>query len=296
MVLEAVSDAGFLPELVVSQPDRPKGRHLVLSPTGVSAYAREKGLPLLTPDSIKSPEFIAQINNLRPDFIVAADYGKILPQAVLDSAAILPVALHPSLLPKYRGATPLNQVLLNGDVETGVTLFKMVAAMDAGPIIAQERYAINDNDDAGLLSDLLAKKGATLLVNFFTGNKPALVEQNETSATYTTKLKKEDGLIHWENSAQEIGNMVRAFKPWPLAYTFYCGRKLQIMAVECLNREFYLECGVIAGITAGGVDVTTGCGLLRLRSVKPEGKNIMSAQAFSLGHKLKTGGRFNNHE
>jgi methionyl-tRNA formyltransferase len=295
MVLEAICDAGFLPAIIVSQPDRPKGRHLAFSPTDVSAYAREKGLPLITPASIKTPEFIAQIKDVQADFIVVADYGKILPQAVLDTAEVLPVALHPSLLPKYRGATPLNQVLLNGDAETGVTLFKMAASMDAGPVIVQERYTVSDNDDVVSLSETLAKKGAALLVNFFAGNRPAPLEQNEALATYTTKLKKEDGLIHWEKSAQEIKNMVLALKPWPSAYTFYCGHKLQIISVELVNREFYLEHGVIAGITVDGVDVTTGCGLVRLKMVKPEGKNIMSAQAFSLGHKVKTGGRFNDH-
>ena len=296
MVLEAVCDAGFLPAIVVSQPDRPKGRHLVLSPTDVSAYAREKGLPLLTPDTIKTPEFITRIKDIQADFIVVADYGKILPQALLDSAMILPVALHPSLLPKYRGATPLNRVLLNGDTETGVTIFKMVRAMDAGPIIAQERYTINDNDDVVSLSETLAKKGAALLLKFFTGNKPALIEQNEILATYTTKLKKDDGLIHWEKSAREILNMVRALKPWPSAYTFYRGHKMQIMKVESLNQEFYLEYGAITAVTAEGIDVTTGCGLLRLKLVKPEGKNMMPAQAFSLGHNVKAGERFNSHD
>ena len=295
-VLEALRGAGFVPALVVSQPDRPKGRHLALSPTAVSAYAREKKFPLLTPDSIKTPEFIEQISGQRVDFLIVVDYGRILPQAILDSATRLPVALHPSFLPKYRGAAPLNQALLNGDAETGVTLFKMSAAMDAGPIIAQASYAVQENDDVNSLSEILAEKGAALLVELLAGGKPALTEQNEALATYTTKLKKEDGLIHWEKSAREIKNLVRAVANWPVAYTFYRGHKVQVTAVECRNQEFYLEYGVVQGISADGIDVTTGCGLLRIKSVKPEGKNLMPAQAFSLGHKLKIGDRFSAHD
>jgi len=288
-VLEVLCKAGFRPQLVVSQPDRPKGRHLKLAPTCVAAYARAQDLPLVTPDSIKTPEFIRQIKEARVDFIVVADYGKILPQAVLDCALNLPLALHPSLLPKYRGATPLNQALLNGDPETGVTLFKMAATMDSGPVLARDNYLIVDSDDVNSLSDILAKKGAALLAKLLHGVDMPLVPQDEALATYTAKLKKEDGLIDWGKNAQEINNLVRALLHWPVAYTFYHGQKLQILAAQPINKEFYLEGGVVQAISEDGVDVTTGCGLLRVTSVKPQGKGVMAAQAFSLGHKLKVG-------
>jgi len=159
MVLDGVCRAGFRPDLVVTQPDRPKGRHLKPAATMVGVYARENSLPIIKPQDIKAQVFLDDIRTRKPGFLVIADYGNLIPQDVLSAAEILPVAVHPSLLPLYRGATPLNRVLINGDKETGVTLFKAVKAMDSGPIIAQEKIALLGSEDVAALSEKLAALG-----------------------------------------------------------------------------------------------------------------------------------------
>ena len=294
-VLEALCRAKILPILVVTQPDRPKGRHLVMTPTLVGKYARENNLPILKPDSLKTAGLVDKIKSLQPDFLVAADYGKILPQSLLDCAAIMPLAVHPSLLPIYRGASPINQALLNGDRQTGVTLFKMAQTMDSGPIVAQKKYDILEADDVISLSDKLAGLGAQLLIDVLQGGRINLQAQDERKVTFTAKLKKEDGLINWEKSAVDIQNLIRAVCSWPVAYTFYNGKRVQVLGAKSANSEFYLEGGVIRDIKEDGVYVTTRCGLLCLKTVKPEGKPAMEALAFAHGHGLKAGDKFSNH-
>ena len=295
VVLDTICKAGLKPALVVTQPDRPKGRHLKSTSTEIGAYAAENGLACVKPASIKTPEFLSAVKSYAPGFLVIADYGNLVPQAVLDCASILPVAVHPSLLPLYRGATPLNRALINGDKETGVTLFKAVKSMDSGPVISQRKIALGSEENVITLSDKLARSGGELAVEVLSGKGFTLTEQDHRAATYAPKLVKEDGLIDWNKSAAMIDGLVRGLLEWPVAYTFYDGKPMQILNADAIERQCGFEPGVVLDINKEGIDVATGSGVLRIKEVKPQAKGRMSAFAFSCGQKIKAGDRFLAH-
>lgn len=235
---------------VVTQPDRPRGRGLKVIFSPVKEFALQNNLKVLQPANLKDPAALGKIKEMAPELIVTAAYGKILPKTLLDLPRYGAVNVHFSLLPKYRGASPVAHALLHGDKETGVTIFQMDAGLDTGDILLQEKLSINEEDNAGTLTQRLALLGAKLIPRLLKdiGTLPR-IKQNEAMATYAPLLKKDDGRIKWDRPAEEIYNLVRAMNPWPGAYTAVNnktvkiiktrleGEKLQIMVVQSEGKK-----------------------------------------------------------
>ena len=283
-ILEALIKAKHEIVCVITPPDRPRGRGQKISFSPVKERAVQHGL------RVEQGEFRAILQSLKPDLAVVAAYGKILPAEILSIPRLGFINLHASLLPQYRGAAPIPWALLNGETKTGVTIFKLVPALDAGPIIAQQEVEIADADNAITLTEKLFSAGTELLLNVL-GKDFKLIPQDEQHAAYAPSISKESGEIDWKKSAGEIHNRVRALINWPTAQTYYKGKSLKLLKTQVLP----------GGATAGapgeilevdktaGIVVATGQGQLLIESVKPEGKQVMKAYAFAIGHGLKTG-------
>lgn len=283
---------------VVTQPDQPSGRDLKLKPSAVKELAIKKNLRVLQPDRARDAAFIAQIRELAPDLIVVAAYGQILPQALLEVPRFGCLNVHTSLLPKYRGAAPIQWAILNGDLETGVTIMKMDAGLDTGSIVSEERTPITAEDDAQKLHDRLAQLGGALLTRTIPGfisGKIVPRPQPEKGASYARKIKKEDGRLDWSQPARVLWNRVRGLTPWPGTFTF-----LQTTAAPVLLKIWRAEPvdalsgapGVILSADRDGIIVACGSGALRLLEVQREGGKRLSAAQFLAGFSLQTGGRF----
>lgn len=216
---------------VITQPDRPAGRGRLMAAPPVARYARERGLPLLQPKGLRNPAAIQAVADLAPDLLATVAYGRIIPAEMLAIPPLGAVNAHPSLLPAYRGASPIQQAIADGQSETGVTILFQTAALDAGDIILQQRTAIGPEETAGEVEGRLAEVAASLLVQALQliaeGRAPRR-PQEETAATYVGKLTKEDGRIDWTRPAEAIANLVRAMDPWPSAYTRRGGRLVKI--------------------------------------------------------------------
>jgi len=288
-ILEALLQAGHDIRAVVTQPDKPSGRGQKLSPPPVKAFAAARGLEVLQPLKVKTPEFAEALRRYEAQVLVVAAYGRILSQEILDVTPH-PLNVHFSLLPQYRGASCVASAILNDEKETGVTIMRVVEALDAGPILSQERLEIRDEDTTESLEAKLATMGGELLVRTLERldtlpGKP----QEEAQATYAPLLKKEDGLIDWAQSARRIFNQVRAFQPWPVAHTRIDNQRLRIYGAKM--SEAAGPAGAICSLSDAGIEVACGQGSLLLTEIQPEGKNRMSARDFlnGLGRKLKTG-------
>lgn len=280
---------------VVTQPDRPKGRDLRLQPSPVKQLAQQSGLPVLQPERAGSPEFLAQLRRLQPDLITVAAYGQILPQAMLDLPRLGCVNVHASLLPKYRGAAPIQRAILNDERETGVTIMRMDAGLDTGPILTQDATPIQPADDAQSLHDRLARMGAKLLVRTipdYAAGKITPQPQPAQGASYARKLAKEDGHLDWQQPARALWNRIRAFKPWPGAFTFLPGqpkkRLLKIWEAEVLESPAS-QPGVLEQADKTGITVGCGAGALRILALQLEGGKRLGPQEFLSGHPLQAG-------
>ncbi|WP_027720034.1 MULTISPECIES: methionyl-tRNA formyltransferase [unclassified Desulfurobacterium] len=283
----------FNVSLVVTQPDKPAGRGRRLKAPPVKVIAESHGIPVVQPLKVKgNEELMDRLKAISPDFIVVAAYGKILPSELLEIPKIAPVNVHASLLPRYRGASPIQSALLNGDAKTGVTIMKITEKLDSGDIYIQEETSISLDDTAQTLHDRLAKIGGRLLVKalpLIASGKLKPVPQDDSKATYCTQIKKEDGRIDWRDDVENIFNKVRAFTPWPSAFTHFKGKLLKI--TKALPVEGHGEPGVVMDVDREGFYVGTGKGVLKVLKVKPEGKREMNADDFVRGYRLKTGDR-----
>ena len=258
---------------VITQPDKPKGRSLQLAPPPVKRSALALGVPVAQPEKIRTT--IEEIRAQQPDLIVVVAYGQILPPALLEIPPRGCINVHTSLLPRWRGASPIQSAILAGDSETGVTLMFMDAQLDHGDIIRQRREPIRPDDTGATLHDRLATLGANLLTETLTLADWPRQTQDETQVTHARKFTKADGRIDWTKSATEIDRQVRAFNPWPGAFTDRDGTLLKIWKVELLSGP------------ATGVDiVNTGTGALRLLEVQPAGGKRMPFTAYARGHQL----------
>ena len=297
-VLSALMTSMHRVRAVVTVPPKPKGRGQKVSATVVKAWADEKSLTCFSPERLNDPVFEKELRAIAPDCLVVASYGKMLPNWALTLPRQYPLNVHPSLLPRYRGAAPIARQLLNGEKQTGITIAQITEKLDAGAIIAQETVPILPDEDNITLGLRLAKLGGTLVLKVLDqiGHGPvSLQPQNESEATYASKLDTSVSQIDWTRSAAEIANQVRALVPWPCAF-FYCGKeRIKVMAAAPVSGGAGLPqpAGVIQKIDAGGtIDVQTGAGVLRLKLLKPDSGKAMSAQAFAAGRRLKPGGRF----
>ena len=280
-------DSRFDVVAVVTQPDRPSGRGSRLTATAVKAAAEALGLPVRQPSTLRSAEAVEWLTGQDAEVFVVVAYGEILQRSVLAIPRYGCLNVHPSLLPRYRGSSPIPAAILNGDAETGVTIIRMVRKLDAGPIIAQRSLLLDGTETAATLSERLAALAAVLLpatlVDWISGR---LVEQpqDDDRATYTRELRKDDGWIDWRRPAVDIERLVRAMYPWPIAWTVFAGRRLGVLAVRLADQGAGLEPGRIAW-QAGGVVVGTGHGALELVTVRPAGGQAMPAADWLRGQR-----------
>ncbi|MFC1498725.1 methionyl-tRNA formyltransferase, partial [Verrucomicrobiota bacterium] len=283
---------------VITQPDRPKGRNRRISSCAVKIFAEQNNLPVQTPEKINSPESVELLRTLKPDLIIVFAYGQILGLQVLELPSEGCVNVHASLLPKYRGAAPIQWAIVNGEEMTGVTTMYMAEGMDDGDIILQREIAIKPEDTAGLLSNKMAKEGAELLgetLDMICGGNAVRKPQNEDEATFAPKIKKEDGRIDWTKTAEEIYNRIRGFNPWPTCWCCVRSQKsevrsqgrIRVLKTRVEDREG--EPGKIIDVGGDGPLVGTGNGCVRLLEIQPEGKKPMSGAAYVCGYSLKTG-------
>jgi len=304
--LLAVMESRHTIELVVAQPDKPADRGQKITPCSVAEFARENNLPLVQPDSLKNnPDVLEQLKRLAPDVIVVVAYGKLLPKDILNLPKKGCVNVHASLLPKYRGAAPINWAIMNGELTTGVTTMLMNEKMDEGDVLLQCETEIMPNDTAETLHDHLAVMGGELLVKTLDlldkGELPG-IPQDHSKATYTKKLTKEDGRIDWKRSAGGIYNRIRGLIPWPRAFTHLHVPSPSMKEGGGENILFIYDAAVIESDTKEapgtivsvdrGITVATGYGLLCLLEVQMSGKKRMPAVEFLKGHKLKVGDVF----
>jgi methionyl-tRNA formyltransferase len=284
----------FLVAAVVTQPDKPKGRDLKLAPSPVKVLAEKLGLPVLQPARARDEHFIGQLRELKPDLLVVVAYGQILPQAILDLAPHGCLNVHTSLLPKYRGAAPIQRAIAEGEAETGVTIMKMDAGLDTGPVLAVRRTAILPADDSQVLHDRLAQLGAELLVETIPGYVAGRIlpqAQPAAGSCYAAKIKKEDGKIDWNLPAEKIWNRLRAFTPWPGMFSFLEAapkpQLLKIWKAGVVDQSG--PAGTVLSADKSGIVIACGQGALRVFELQREGGKRLSAEAFLSGSALPPG-------
>lgn len=294
--LEALLDCrDFQIAGVVTQPDRPKGRDLKLAISPVKELALRHTLPVLQPERARDEGFIKSLVSWQPELIVVAAYGQILSRSILELPRYGCINVHTSLLPRYRGAAPIQWAILNDDAETGVTIMQMDAGMDTGGIISQERTPISAEDNAQTLHDRLASIGANLLLRTvpdFVSGKIKPQPQPPDGIVYAPKIKKEDGRIDWAQPARVIWNAVRGLVPWPVAFTFLpaTGELVKIWEARIVDGSG--TPGIILAADKEGIVVGCGAKALQIRSLQRQGKRRMSAQEFLAGCSLRVGQSF----
>lgn len=290
--LEALVQAGHEVVLAVTQPDKPQGRKQTLVPPPVKEKALELGIPVFQPKRVREPDALQKIKEYGPELIVVAAFGQILPKELLELPKYGCINVHASLLPKYRGAAPIQWAILNGDDVTGVTIMRMDVGLDTGDMIAKTEVAIAPEDTGGTLFESLAEAGARLCVETI----PSIVDgtavytpQDERAATKVGMIKKQDGRIDFSRSAKMIERQVRGLNPWPSAYTFLAGKTLKIWAAEVCAGGDPGDAGKVAFIKKDCFGVQTGDGILLCKEVQLEGKKRMSAGDFLRGNALEPG-------
>jgi len=293
--LKRLLEENFFVVACVTQPDRPSGRGLKVIASPIKVISQEKKIPVLQPEDLKDTKFLTQLKNFQADLFSVIAYGKILPASVLKIPKLFCINVHGSLLPKYRGAAPINWAMINGEKETGFSIIKMNTKMDAGEIIAQEKMAISDEETSQTLRERMAKQSAECLcrtVKELEKGKFSLNSQDEKKVTFAPKLDKELGKIDWKKPAGEVHNLVRGLLPWPAAHAIYKGRVLKVLQTKVVPQTPPQPSGTILQINKEGIFVSTEKDTLLLQQVHPESGKPMSAYSFSVGHGVKVGSRF----
>ena len=284
--LERIVDAGHRVSAVFTQPDRPKGRGGLLTASPVKEAALRLGLPVHQPERIRHPDVVERLKQMNPDAMVVVGYGQIIPQAIIDIPKLGIINVHASLLPKYRGAAPIQWAVANGETRTGVTTMRIDAGLDTGDMLLKWDTEIGSEETALELGARLADAGAELLVKTLRDN-PTPVKQNSAEATYAPILKKEDGEIDWSWPASKIFNRSRGFQPWPGAYSYFRGQMFHIWKSRVSGEALQGEPGLMSAMDKR---LLIACGdrtELELIEVQVEGRKRMSGTAFMNGHHLK---------
>ncbi|HUS49951.1 MAG TPA: methionyl-tRNA formyltransferase [Candidatus Paceibacterota bacterium] len=286
IILEGLARNNYKPVLVITAPDKPVGRKQILTPSEVKKLARKYNIPIIQPQKIENCEL--EIENLRPDLIISASYGQIIPKEILKIPKYGSLNVHPSLLPKYRGPSPIQQAILNGDKKTGITIYLMDEKIDHGPIISDLQFPISKKFNYQELKKELAELGLKLLLKTipkWTNDEIKSKPQDESKASYTKIIKKEDGKIDWSKSADEIERQIRAFYPWPGTFTFWNKKRLKILEADVskpsdnknysLGETFFSDKKLL---------VSCGRNFLIIKKLQLEGKRTTNAEEFLKGH------------
>lgn len=296
--LEKLAETKYRPDLCVTQPDRPKGRNRKLQSPIVKHTADELDIPIIQPENINAENVIAKLKKINPDVIIVVAYGGYLKKTIRKIAKFGAINLHPSLLPKYRGAAPINYTLFNGDSATGNTIFKIVAKMDAGPILYQNKIEILPEDNYTTLYKKLSQLGAKDILETLKKIESDNIQpkqQNESEATYTEKIKKKHKLINWNNPAEKIFNQVRGLALKPGATASLREKRIKILEIDILKTKSQKEPGTfIKEIKNKGLVVATKDNDILIKKLQPAGKRVMNAYSYNLGARLQTGEHFAN--
>lgn len=309
--LKALIAQGHRVVCVVTQPDRPKGRGRKLAAPPVKEVALVHHIPLLQPTKIRGDDFLAGLKEYKPDLIVVAAYGRILPGRLIDMPPLGTINVHASLLPKYRGAAPVQWAIINGEGETGVTIMQMDEGLDTGSILLAEKIPIDPDDTAASLMEKLAELGAGALnsaLDLLAAGKLPPAAQDDGLATLAPPLSKEQGLVDWSKSAFAISCLIRGLDPWPCAYTFLEKKRLRLFTPRVIDdpaessrlaqalsgRGLQPAPGMICRADSDGVAIAAGKGYLSVGEIQPEGGKRMSADAFLRGHSLAIGKVFHS--
>jgi methionyl-tRNA formyltransferase len=289
VALRALLAAGHQVELVLTQPDRAAGRGLAVRPSPVKRLAQAAGLRLLQPTSLRDAVVQEQIRCHHLDVVVVAAYGLILPQAILDLPRCGCINIHASLLPRWRGAAPIQRALLAGDRETGISIMQMEAGLDSGPLLLSARQEIRDDDTAASLHDRLAEQGAELVVEVVDRFPFAGRQQPASGITYAAKIDKAEAFLDWRLAATQLARQVRAFNPLPVARCVLNGKVLKVWAAHPIDEGG--SCGVILAAARDGLLIACGAGALRVEEVQPAGGRRMSVAEFLNGTAVSVGSR-----
>ncbi|MFZ2971977.1 MAG: methionyl-tRNA formyltransferase [Ferribacterium limneticum] len=288
--LRAIIAAGHDVALVLTQPDRPAGRGMSLQPSAVKKVALENGIEVFQPLTLRDAEAQAKIAAIGAEVMVVAAYGLILPQVVLDMPRFGCINIHGSLLPRWRGAAPIQRALLAGDAETGVCIMQMEAGLDTGPVLLRGAFPIEASDTTATLHDRLAELGAKLAVEAL-GKLPLQAEQQPAEGvTYAHKIEKAEALIDWSKSAAELDRHIRAFNPFPGAQALFCGQTVKLWQATPVAGEGKI--GTILAVDRSSVVVACGEGALAVTELQKAGGKRLPVQQFLAGHPLKVGDRF----
>jgi len=284
--LETIANEGYDLLGVVTQPDRRKGRGKQLTPPPVKEWAMARDIPVYQPEKVREPEFIEEVEKLNPDLIVTAAFGQILPKKILDIPHLGCINVHASLLPKYRGASPIQQVIIDGERETGITIMYMDVGMDTGDIILQRKIEIGEEEDSGHLHDRLAKLGGDVLKDalklFAEGKKPNGVPQDHEKATYCSKIEKSMGEIDWNQEVEKIRNLVRGLTPWPGTFTYVNSLRLKVWKANRWGKLIqgeYVPGQVVIADPKEGLIIAARDGFMRLQYIQgPGGKRMLDTE------------------
>ena len=290
--LKAIAAAGFEIPLVLTQPDRPKGRGMQLAPSPVKQAALELGLRVAQPEKLRNnAEALQMLKEVEADVMVVAAYGLILPQDVLDTPKHGCLNIHASLLPRWRGAAPIQRAIEAGDAETGVCIMQMDIGLDTGGVVSEHRYAIQPTDTANEVHDALMSLGAAAIVadlqQLKTEGRLKSVKQPEEGVTYAQKLSKEEARINWSESAAVIERKIRAFNPVPAAWVEYQGKPMKIWRAEVVAQQG--RAGEVLSCSSDGLIVACGANALKITQVQPSGSKRMDIAAFAAGHTVEAG-------
>lgn len=294
-ILDRLIAAGHEIDLVFTQPDRPKGRGKKLQAPPVAEYAKEHGLKLLQPESIRTPEIEALLAESAPDVVIVAAYGRIIPDALLKMPKYGYINVHASLLPKYRGAAPIQWALRNGDAETGVSIMKLESGLDEGPVYKMAKLAIQPQWNKKDLFDALAVLGADCLLETLTEiDTLSPVAQDHANATYAPMFGKQDGCIDFAQPAKALVDLSRALEPDDSIYTFINNKRIAFKSVAISDNIENKSAvpGTVLAVSKKSIDIATGDGALHVTEVQPAGKKPMAIQSFLNGHPLQVGDRF----
>ena len=298
--LAALVKAGYEVTAVITQPDKPKGRGKTLLPTQVKEEAMKHEITEYQPQKVRDPEFVEVLKNLAPDMIVVAAFGQIIPKEILDMPKYGCINIHASLLPKYRGAAPIQQAVIDGEKESGVTIMKMGMGLDTGDMISQAVVTLSEDETGGSLFDRLAETGASLLIQTIpsieNGTATYTKQPEESPTPYAAMITKKMGLLDFSRNAEVLERLVRGMNPWPSAYTFVNGKTLKVWKSRADEKCSGETPGTVILTDKEGIHVACKDGTLILTEVQLEGKKRMNAEAFLRGYHIEAGSRFTDHK